>query len=337
MPLYTATILCSYVLSKACFTVSVFGVLQLNDVTVRHVGYPHAYKFIKYSLNKLQYKPSQYQNIALPLRKNITMSKITVLTTNINVININNEDYICITDMLRAKDGDFFISDWLRNRNTLEYLGIWEKLYNPNFNYGEFATIRNQAGLNSFKISVKEYVEKTNAIGIQAKAGRYGGTYAHKDIAFEFGMWISAEFKIYLVREFQRLKEQEQVKIQWSAKRELSKINYRIHTDAIKKNLIPQEVTPQQASKIYANEADVLNVAMFGMTALEWRDKHSNLKGNIRDYATINELICLSNMENLNAVFINEGLLQKERLIKLNQIAIQQMSILENINNKLLK
>lgn len=265
------------------------------------------------------------------------MSKITVLSTNINVININNEDYICITDMLKAKDGDFFISDWLRNRNTLEYLGIWERLYNPNFNYGEFAIIRNQSGLNSFKISVKEYVEKTNAIGIQAKAGRYGGTYAHKDIAFEFGMWISAEFKIYLVREFQRLKEQEQVQIQWSAKRELSKINYRIHTDAVKKNLIPQEVTPQQASKIYANEADVLNVAMFGMTALEWRDTHSNLKGNIRDYATINELICLSNMENLNAVFINEGLSQKERLIKLNEIAIQQMSILENINKKLLR
>lgn len=265
------------------------------------------------------------------------MSKIKVLSTNINVININNEDYICITDMLKAKDGDFFISDWLRNRNTLEYLGIWEKLYNPNFNYGEFAIIRNQAGLNSFKISVKEYTEKTNAIGIQAKAGRYGGTYAHKDIAFEFGMWISAQFKIYLVREFQRLKEQEQIQIQWSAKRELSKINYHIHTDAIKKNLIPQEVTPQQASKIYASEADILNVAMFGMTALEWRDAHSNLKGNIRDYATINELICLSNMENLNAVFINEGLLQKERLIKLNQIAIQQMSILENINKKLLK
>lgn len=265
------------------------------------------------------------------------MSKITVLDTNINVINFNNEDYICITDMLKAKDGDFFISDWLRNRNTLEYLGIWEKLYNPNFNYGEFATIRNQAGLNSFKISIKEYVAKTNAIGLQAKAGRYGGTYAHKDIAFEFGMWISAEFKIYLVREFQRLKEQEQVQIQWSAKRELSKINYHIHTDAIKKNLIPHEVTPQQASKIYASEADLLNVAMFGMTALEWRDAHPYVKGNIRDYATINELICLSNMENINAVFINEGLLQKDRLIKLNQIAIQQMSILENINKKLLK
>ena len=172
------------------------------------------------------------------------MTKITVLTTDINVVSINNEDYICITDMLKAKDGDFFISDWLRNRNTLECLGIWERLYNPGFNYGEFATIRNQSGLNSFKISVKEYVEKTHAIGIQAKAGRYGGTYAHKDIAFEFGMWISAEFKIYLVREFQRLKEQELAQLGWSAKRELSKINYRIHTDAIKQNLIPAEVTP---------------------------------------------------------------------------------------------
>lgn len=262
------------------------------------------------------------------------MVKITVLTNSINIININNEDYICITDMLKAKDGDFFISDWLRNRNTLEYLGIWEKLYNPNFNYGEFATIKNQAGLNSFKISVKEYVEKTNAIGIQAKAGRYGGTYAHKDIAFEFGMWISAEFKIYLVREFQRLKEQEQAQLGWSAKRELSKINYHIHTDAIRQHLIPQEVTPQQASVIYANEADVLNVAMFGITALQWRDTHPNLKGNIRDYASINELICLSNMENLNAVFINEGLPQNDRLIKLNRIAIQQMSILEDTKNK---
>lgn len=266
------------------------------------------------------------------------MVKIKVLTADINVMSINNEDYICITDMLKAKDGDFFISDWLRNRNTLEFLGIWEKLYNPNFKYGEFALIKNQSGLNNFKISVKEFVEKTYAIGIQAKAGRYGGTYAHKDIAFEFGMWISAEFKIYLVREFQRLKEQEQAQISWSAKRELSKINYRIHTDAIKHHLIPQEVTPQQASMIYASEADVLNVAMFGMTAMQWRDEHPDLKGNIRDYASINELICLSNMENLNAVFINEELPQNERLIKLNQIAIQQMSILGGINNnKLLK
>lgn len=236
--------------------------------------------------------------------------------------------------MLKAKDGDFFISDWLRNRNTLEYLGIWEKLYNPHFNYGEFAIIRNQSGLNSFKISVKEYVARTQAIGLQAKVGRYGGTYSHKDIAFEFGMWISAEFKIYLVREFQRLKEQEQAQLGWSAKRELSKINYHIHTDAVQKHLLPLEVTPQQAARIYASEADVLNVAMFGMTAQEWREANPELKGNIRDYATINELICLSNMENLNALFIHESIPQKERLIRLNQIAIQQMQILEDIGNR---
>ena len=262
------------------------------------------------------------------------MTKITVLSTDINVVTIHHEDYICLTDMLKAKDGDFFISDWLRNRNTLEYLGIWEKLYNPDFNYGEFAIIRNQSGLNSFKISVKEYVARTQAIGLQAKAGRYGGTYAHKDIAFEFGMWISAEFKIYLVREFQRLKEQEQAQLGWSAKRELSKINYHIHTDAVQKHLLPLEVTPQQAARIYASEADVLNVAMFGMTAQEWREANPELKGNIRDYATINELICLSNMENLNALFIHESIPQKERLIRLNQIAIQQMQILEDMGNR---
>ena len=232
--------------------------------------------------------------------------------------------------MLRAKDGDFFITDWLRNRNTLEYIGIWEKVYNPNFNYGEFAIIRNQSGLNSFKISVKEFVARTNAISVQAKAGRYGGTYAHKDIAFEFAMWISPEFKIYIVKEFQRLKTEEQRQLGWSAKRELSKINYRIHTDAIKQNLIPAEVTPAQASVIYANEADVLNVAMFGVTAKQWREANPDLKGNIRDYATINELICLSNMENLNAVFIEQGMTQSERLVKLNQIAIHQMSVLES-------
>ena len=232
--------------------------------------------------------------------------------------------------MLRAKDGDFFITDWLRNRNTLEYIGIWEKVYNPNFNYGEFAIIRNQSGLNSFKISVKEFVARTNAISVQAKAGRYGGTYAHKDIAFEFAMWISPEFKIYIVKEFQRLKTEEQRQLGWSAKRELSKINYRIHTDAIKQNLIPVEVTPAQASVIYANEADVLNVAMFGVTAKQWREANPDLKGNIRDYATINELICLSNMENLNAVFIEQGIMQSERLVKLNHIAIHQMSVLES-------
>ena len=262
------------------------------------------------------------------------MAKVTVKDTEITVVKIKDEDYHCLTDMIKAKDGDFFITDWLRNRNTLEYIGIWEKVYNPNFNYGEFAIIKSQAGLNSFKISVKEFVEKTNAISIQAKAGRYGGTYAHKDIAFEFAMWISPEFKIYIVKEFQRLKEEEQKLLGWSAKRELAKINYRIHTDAIKQNLIPPELSPAQKSFVYADEADMLNVAMFGMTAKQWREANQDLKGNIRDYATINQLICLSNMENLNAVFINDGLPQTERLEKLNKIAIQQMRVLENIEDK---
>ena len=262
------------------------------------------------------------------------MAKVTVKDTEITVVKIKDEDYLCLTDMLKAKDGDFFITDWLRNRNTLEYIGIWEKVYNPSFNYGEFAIIKSQSGLNSFKISVKEFVEKTNAISIQAKAGRYGGTYAHKDIAFEFAMWISPEFKIYIVKEFQRLKEEEQKLLGWSAKRELAKINYRIHTDAIKQNLIPPELSPAQKTFVYADEADMLNVAMFGMTAKQWREANQDLKGNIRDYATINQLICLSNMENLNAVFINDGLPQTERLEKLNKIAIQQMKVLENIEEK---
>ncbi len=262
------------------------------------------------------------------------MEKFKVMDTDITVINVNDEDYICLTDMIRAKEGDFFVTDWLRNRNTLEYLGIWERIYNPVFNYGEFAAIKNQSGLNRFKISVKEYVEKTGAIGLMAKAGRYGGTYAHKDIAFEFAMWISPEFKVYLVKEFQRLKAEEQKQLGWTAKRELSKINYRIHTDAIQHNLIPQEVTPLQASYIYAEEADVLNVALFGMTARQWRDANPDLSGNIRDYASINELICLSNMESINSVLIKDGVPQGERLIKLNQIAIQQMLVLGGDNNR---
>ena len=262
------------------------------------------------------------------------MAKINVKDTEITVVQVNNEDYFCLTDMLRAKDGDFFITDWLRNRNTLEYIGIWEQVYNPDFNYGEFAIIKSQSGLNSFKISVKEFVERTNAISLQAKAGRYGGTYAHKDIAFEFAMWINPEFKIYIVKEFQRLKEEEQKQLGWSAKRELAKINYRIHTDAIKQNLIPPELTPAQKSFVYADEADMLNVAMFGVTAKQWREANPDLKGNIRDYATINQLICLSNMENLNAVFINDGLPQNERLEKLNKIAIQQMKVLENVEDR---
>ncbi len=262
------------------------------------------------------------------------MGKITVQDTEITVAKVNGEDYICITDMLKAKDGEFFVTDWLRNRNTMEFLGVWERVYNPDFNYGEFATIRNKAGLNSFKISVKEFVARTGAISLQAKAGRYGGTYAHKDIAFEFAMWISPEFKVYVVREFQRLKSEEQKQLEWDAKRELSKINYRIHTDAIKQNIVPEEVDAYHRSLIYAEEADVLNVAMFGMTAKEWREAHPELKGNIRDYASINELICLSNMENLNAVFINDGLPQNERLVRLNRIAIQQMRVLEESGNR---
>jgi KilA-N domain len=230
--------------------------------------------------------------------------------------------------MLKAKDGDFFISDWLRNRNTVEYLGVWEKIHNPDFNYGEFAIIRSQAGLHSYKISVKEWVAKTNAIGLKAKAGRYGGTYAHKDIAFEFGMWISAEFKIYLIKEFQRLKDQEKKKLGWDIRRNLTKINYRIHTDAIKENLIPPELNKSQINYIYASEADILNMALFGITAAKWRDANPDKKGNIRDFADISQLVCLANLENLNALFINEGLSQEIRLERLNQIAIQQMRIL---------
>jgi hypothetical protein len=211
-------------------------------------------------------------------------------------------------------------------------------LYNSNFNCTEFGTIKNLAGSNNFVLSVKSWIERTHAIGIISKAGRYGGTYAHRDIAYHFGMWISPRFQLLLVKEYQRLKEHEQAQLGWTAKRELSKINYRIHTDAIKKNLIPEEITPAQANIIYANEADVLNVSMFGMTAKQWRETYPDLKGNIRDYATMNELICLSNMENLNAVFIDNGISQSERLVKLNHIAIQQMKILEDDENrKLLK
>jgi hypothetical protein len=263
-----------------------------------------------------------------------TMAKINVKGTEITILQINDEDYICLTDMIKAKEGEFFVTSWLRNRNTLEYIGIWEKVYNPDFNYVEFDTIKSQAGLNSFRVSVKDLTERANIISLRSKTGRYGGTYAHKDIAFEFALWISPEFKIYIVKEFQRLKEEEQKQLGWSAKRELAKINYHIHTDAIKQNLIPEELTPQQTSIIYANEADVLNVALFGITAKEWREANPELKGNIRDYATMNELICLSNMENINAMMINETIPQRDRLIKLNHIAIQQMRVLHDVENR---
>lgn len=261
------------------------------------------------------------------------MAKITVQDNEITIIKVEESDYLSLTDMLKAKDGDFFISDWLRNRNTIEYLGIWEKIHNPHFNYGEFAIIRSQAGLNSYKISVKEWVEKTNAIGLVAKAGRYGGTYAHNDIAFEFGMWISAEFKIYLIKEFQRLKETELKQLGWDIRRNLTKINYRIHTDAIKQNLIPKELTPSQVNFIYASEADILNVVLFGMSAKEWREQNPNKIGNIRDEADMSQLVCLANLESLNALFIEEGLPQSKRVIKLNTIAIKQMIILTEDRN----
>ena len=264
----------------------------------------------------------------------IIMAKITVQNTDISVVKYNEEDYISLTDMARSQLQEHIIFRWLSLKSTIEYLGEWELLYNPDFNCTDFGTIKNAAGSNNFVLSVKTWIERTGAIGIRSKAGRYGGTYAHRDIAYHFGMWISPKFQLLLVKEYQRLKNEEQRLLGLSAKRELSKINYRIHTDAIKQNLIPMEVTPMQASIIYANEADVLNVAMFGMTAKQWREANPELKGNIRDYATINELICLSNMENLNAVFIEQNMTQRERLVKLNQIAIHQMSILESGDNQ---
>ena len=265
------------------------------------------------------------------------MKELTVLDKKITCVKIKDGDYISITDMLKSKDGNFFVSDWLRNRNTIEFLGIWEEIHNPDFNYGEFAIIKSQAGLNNYKLSVKEWTDKTGAIGLVSKSGRYGGTYAHKDIAFEFGMWISPKFKLLLIKEFERLKENEQKELGWNVKRELSKINYKIHTNAVKQNLLPVALTKEQINFVYAEEADVLNVALFGITAKEWRKNNKNLKGNIRDYATINELICLSNLENLNSVFIDEGMKQSERLIKLNRVAIYQMSILNETDIKYLK
>ena len=241
------------------------------------------------------------------------MAKITVKNTSVSVIKVDDFDYISITDIAKYKtsEPDIVIANWMRNRMTIEYLG-----------------------LNAFTLSPKKWIETTNAMGIISRSGRYGGTFAHKDIAFKFASWVSVEFELYIIKEFQRLKEQEQAQLGWSAKRELSKINYHIHTDAIKQNLIPEELSPARVSQVYANEADVLNVAMFGMTAFEWREAHPDLKGNIRDYATINELICLSNMENLNAVFIQEGMAQQERLLKLNRIAIQQMRVLADMDGR---
>jgi hypothetical protein len=264
------------------------------------------------------------------------MVKINVQQTKVTILQINETDYVSLTDIAKYKTTDSFIvvCNWMRNRNTIEYLGIWETLYNPDFKPIEFDRFRQESGLNAFTMSPQKWIDTTNAKGILSKSGRYGGTFAHKDIAFKFASWISIEFELYFIKEFQRLKEEEQRHLGWSAKRELAKLNYHIHTDAIKQNLIPQELSFAQISIIYASEADVLNVALFGITSKQWRDANPDLKGNIRDYANINELICLSNMENMNAVFINENITQKDRLIKLNQIAIQQMKILQLVENR---
>lgn len=257
--------------------------------------------------------------------------KITVQGQSVTVVAGNADDFISLTDIARYRDSqrtDYIIQNWLRNRNTIEFLGIWEQLNNPAFNPIEFDGIRTQAGLNSFVLTTKQWVEATGAIGLTARAGRYGGTYAHKDIAFEFASWISVEFKLYLIKEFQRLKETEQQQLGWDIRRNLTKINYRIHTDAIKAHLIPDELTAAQTGQIYASEADLLNMALFGQTAKQWRDANPDRTGNIRDEANAAQLVCLANLESLNAHFIQQGLPQPERLRRLNQTAIQQMTLL---------
>ena len=261
----------------------------------------------------------------------MNMAKIEVKGMSITVMSGSVDDYISLTDIARYKDSDHsddLIRNWLRNRNTLEFLGIWEQLNNPGFNSVEFDGIRMQAGLNSFTLTPKRWIESTGAIGITSKAGRYGGTYAHKDIAFEFASWVSVEFKLYLIKEFQRLKETEREQLGWDIRRNLTKINYRIHTDAIKTQLIPPQLTAQQTCLIYASEADLLNMALFGKTAAQWRDENPGNKGNIRDEANAAQLVCLANLETLNAHFIHQGLAQTERLALLNQTAIVQMKLL---------
>ena len=256
------------------------------------------------------------------------MEKIKVLNIAISFYTRETEDYICLTDIARYKDPertDYIIQNWLRNRNTIEFLGIWEKLNNPGFNPIEFEGFRRQAGLNSFVLTAKQWIEKTGAVGIISKQGRYGGTFAHRDIAFEFASWVSVEFKLYLIKEFQRLKEVENKQLGWNVSRILSKINYRIHTDAIKENLIPEKLSPAKIQQVYASEADVLNVALFNCTAFEWRSENPEKVGNMRDYATLEQLVVLANLESMNALFIRQQISQSQRLMLLNEQAIQQM------------
>ena len=257
--------------------------------------------------------------------------EIKVLDTTVKVSRIVEEDFISLTDIARHRDAertDDLVRNWIRNRNTVEFLGMWGQIHNPDFNPVEFDGFRRQAGLNSFTLTPKQWIERTGAVGIVSRAGRYGGTFAHKDIAFEFAAWVSVAFKLYLIKEFQRLKETEQQQLGWDIRRNLARINYRIHTDAIKENLIPPTLTQQQVSLVYATEADVLNMALFGMTARQWRAANPGEKGNVRDFANGAQLVCLANMESLNAHWINEGVAQSERLTRLNRIAIRQMRVL---------
>jgi hypothetical protein len=268
------------------------------------------------------------------------MDKIKVLETHVSVYTKQQEDYLCITDIARYKNAegtDDLIRNWLRNRNTIEFLGIWEQLHNPGFKPVEFDGFRKSAGLNSFTLTPKQWIEKTGAIGLISKSGRYGGTFAHKDIAFEFASWISVEFKLYLIKEFQRLKNEEieSKRLEWNLQRTLSKINYKIHTDAIKETLLPPMLSKKQISVMYASEADVLNVSLFGKTARQWRDENPDKTGNIRDYAALEQLVVLTNLESINAVLIRQGLAQSQRLVKLNEIAISQMKSL--LNNQTIK
>ncbi|MHB1799700.1 MAG: KilA-N domain-containing protein [Vulcanimicrobiaceae bacterium] len=263
---------------------------------------------------------------------------IEVRGTSVAVISQNQQDILCLTDIAKFKNPDHpddVIRNWLRSRNTVEFLGVWERLNNPGFNPVEFDGIRIQTGLNSFVLTPKQWIEKTGAVGLTSSAGRYGGTYAHKDIAFEFASWVSVEFKLYLIKEFQRLKDEEndRLKLGWNLQRTLAKINYRIHTDAIRETLIPAAITRQQASRVYADEADLLNVALFGQTAREWRDAHPGAEGNVRDHAPLEQLVVLTNLESLNAVLVRQGLPQPDRLHKLNEIAISQMRTLLADNN----
>jgi hypothetical protein len=271
---------------------------------------------------------AKWQKIKMAKKITINGAEITILTQEKN-------DYISLTDMAKSQHKEIVILKWLSLKSTIEYLGEWEALYNPNFNYTEFGTIRNEAGSNNFVLSVKNWIVATNAIGLTAKSGRYGGTFGHKDIAFHFGMWISAKFQLLLVKEYQRLKEEESSRwqVKWNFQRMLSKVNYKIHTDAIKENLIPKELAKNQTSHIYASEADVLNMALFGMTAKQWRDANPDNFGNIRDEATIHQLVVLSNLESINAMLIDQQLAQSERLIQLNKIAILQIkSLIKNLN-----